>query len=56
LIAYVQGPAAFDPAEIALAGHYAPGFVADVYEDVVAAVESAEGNAFAGVGKLLESG
>jgi hypothetical protein len=53
LIAYVQRSAAFDPAEIALAGHHAPGFVADVDEDVVATVKSTEGNAFAGVGEFL---
>ena len=37
LIADVQGFAAGDAAEIALAGQDAPGFVADVDEDVVAA-------------------
>ena len=37
LVAYVQRFAAFDSAEVLLAGHDAPGFVADVDEDVVAA-------------------
>lgn len=33
----MQRFAAFDPAEVLLAGHDPPGFVADVDEDVVAA-------------------
>lgn len=37
LVADVEGAAAFDAAEVRLAGHDAPAFVADVDEDVVAA-------------------
>lgn len=37
LVADVERAAAFDAAEVILAGHYAPAFVADVDEDVVAA-------------------
>lgn len=36
LITNVQRPAAFDATEVLLASHYAPGFVADVDENVVA--------------------
>ena len=52
----MQRPTAFNAAEVLLAGHHAPGLVANVDENVISTVEGAERNTLAGFGELLESG
>lgn len=50
LISHMQTPTALNPAKVTLTCHYAPGLVANVDKDIVAPVESAEGNALACIG------